>query len=128
MSEAIIAMGVPSAIFTTVLGLLVWWFKRQIEKRDKEVEERESKRLAAAEERDKNYEKIMLMIMQTGRASYVLAKATALAVQRIPDAKCNGDMTSALKKADEMQREEQDFLIDAGVKHLFGNDSSERGI
>ena len=68
----------------------------------------------------------MLMIMQTGRASFVLAKATATAVQRIPDAKCNGDMTEALRQAEKIQKEEQEFLINAGVQHIFGNSPDQR--
>lgn len=103
--EFLIAMGIPTA-FT---GLLVWWLKRHIDKREEK-----------AEEREKNTEKLMLMIMQTSRANTVLAEATARAVQRIPDAQCNGDMTAALKKAEEIQKEEQQFLFDQGVKHIFG--------
>ena len=103
--EFLIAMGIPTA-FT---GLLVWWLKRHIDKRD-----------AKSEERQQNIEKLMLMIMQTSRANNVLAEATAKAVQRIPDAHCNGDMTSALEKASKIQKEEQQFLIDLGVKHIFG--------
>lgn len=122
LAQVVLAMGIPSAIFSALLGLLVWWFKKKIDDRDKKIEEREAQKQAHAEERDKNYEKIMLMIMQTSRASYVLAEATAKAVQRIPDAKCNGDMTNALAQAAKMQKEEQDFLVKAGVKHLFGND------
>lgn len=121
IGELIIAMSIPSALFTASLGLLIWWFKRHIEKKDREAEEKEKERQLAAEEREKNYEKIMLMIMQTGRASFVLSKATAIAVQRIPDAKCNGDMTKALKEAEDIQKEEQTFLINAGVAHLFRN-------
>ena len=124
--ELILAMSIPSSTFAAILGLFVWWFKRQIEKRDKETEERERKRQIALEEKDKNYEKLMLMIMQTGRASFVLAKATATAVQRIPDAKCNGDMTEALKQAEKIQKEEQEFLINAGVQHIFGSDSNQQ--
>lgn len=104
--EIFIAMGIPSAI----TGLLVWWLKRHIDKRDKK-----------AEEREKNTEKLMLMIMQTSRATNVLAEATAKAVQRIPDAHCNGDMTAALEKAAEIQKEEQSFLIDQGIQRIFGN-------
>lgn len=104
--EFFIAMGIPSAI----TGLLVWWLKRHIDKRDKK-----------AEEREKNTEKLMLMIMQTSRATNVLAEATAKAVQRIPDAHCNGDMTAALEKAAEIQKEEQSFLIDQGIQRIFGN-------
>lgn len=104
--EFLIAMGIPSA----VTGLLFWWLKRDIEKRDRKKEEHEQ-----------NIEKVMLMIMQTSRANNVLAEATAKAVQRIPDAHCNGDMKAALEKAAAIQKEEQQFLIDQGVKHIFGD-------
>ena len=104
--EFLIAMGIPSA----VTGLLFWWLKRDIEKRDRKKEEHEQ-----------NTEKLMLMIMQTSRANNVLAEATAKAVQRIPDAHCNGDMKAALEKAAAIQKEEQQFLIDQGVKHIFGD-------
>lgn len=102
--ETLMAMGIPTAIF----GAVAWWFKRSIDKRD-----------ARNEEREKNTEKLMLMIMQTSRATNVLAEATAKAVQRIPDAHCNGDMTEALERAEHIQKEEQQFLIDQGIKHIF---------
>ena len=98
-------MGIPTAL----TGFLVWLLKRHIDKKD-----------SKSEEREKNTEKLMLMIMQTSRATNVLAEATAKAVQRIPDAKCNGDMTAALERAAKIQKEEQQFLIDQGVKHIFG--------
>lgn len=105
MNEFLIAMGIPTA----VTGLLIWWLKRYIDGRDKK-----------AEAREQDLEKLMLMIMQTSRATNVLAEATARAVQRIPDAHCNGDMTSALERAAKIQKEEQEFLIDKGVKYIFG--------
>ena len=104
--EFLIFMGVPTAI----TGFLVWWLKRHIDKRDTE-----------AKEREQNTERLMLMIMQTSRATNVLAEATAKAVQRIPDAHCNGDMTEALARAEKIQKEEQQFMFDQGIKHIFGN-------
>ena len=104
--ELLIAIGVPSSI----MGLLVWWLKRYIDKKDTEAEKRERKT-----------ERFMLLIMQNTRATNVLAEATAKAVQRIPDAHCNGDMTSALEQAARIQKEEQQFLFDQGVEHIFGN-------
>lgn len=104
--EFAIAMGIPTAI----TGLLVWWLKRSIDKRE-----------AKSAEREANTEKLMLMIMQTSRATNVLAEATAKAVQRIPDAHCNGDMTSALELAEKIQKEEQQFLLDQGIKRIFGD-------
>ena len=114
--QALLAFGVPTA----VTGIIVWNWKRSIERNDKKREKEQAERDKKAEEREKNTEKLMLMIMQTSRATNVLAEATARAVQRIPDAHCNGDMTAALQRAEEIQKEEQQFLIDQGVKHIFG--------
>lgn len=121
MEELILAMGIPAALFSAVVGLLVWWFKRFIEKRDREIEERNEKLRKASEEREKNTENLMLLIMHTSRATNVLAEATARAVQRIPDAHCNGDMTAALEQAAEIQKKEQQFMFDQGIKHIFGD-------
>lgn len=107
MIDFLIAMGIPSAL----TGLLVWWLKRYIDKQ-------ETKR----EERDKNTQELMLYIMKTSRATNVLAEATARAVQRIPDAKCNGDMTSALAQAEQIQKEELNFMVNQGIKHIFDNE------
>lgn len=108
--ELLVAMGIPAAICSAVVGFAVWWLKRYIDKRDKE-----------AEEKTKNTETLMLMIIHTSRATNVLAEATARAVQRIPDAHCNGDMTSALEKAAAIQKEEQQFMFDQGIRHIFGD-------
>ncbi|MBR2877821.1 MAG: serine/threonine protein kinase [Clostridia bacterium] len=104
MEMVIMAAGIPSAI----TGLLVWWIKKKIDKQDEERQERE-----------KNQERLMILIMQTGRATSVLSEATARAVQRIPDAHCNGDMKKALDDAKRIQTEEKDFLINKGIKHIF---------
>ena len=101
----VVAMGIPSAI----TGLAVWWLKKQLDKKD-----------AQNEEKDKNTERMILLIAQNSRATYTVAEATAKAVQRIPDAKCNGDMKAALEQAKKFQMEEQQFLIDQGVKRIFG--------
>lgn len=100
----VLAMGIPSAI----TGFVVWWLKRYIDKQEQKRELHE-----------KNIEKIMLMIMQSSRANNVLATATAKAVQRIPDAKCNGDMTKALEEATALQKAEKDFLVEQGIKYIF---------
>ena len=104
IGEIVILMGIPSAI----TGLLVWWLKRYIDRTERKREEKEQ-----------NTEKLMIMIMQNSRATCVLATATAKAVQRIPDAHCNGDMTSALAEAARIQQEEKDFLLDQGIRHIF---------
>jgi hypothetical protein len=115
--EFLIAMGIPTAI----TGLIVWFFKRYLDKKDREKEQREAEEKRAREEREKSTETLMVMIMKTSQSTLVLSEATAKAVQRIPDAKCNGDMTAALSKAAEIQKEQEQFLINQGVKHIFEN-------
>ena len=105
MTEIILAMGIPSA----VMGIFVWLLKRHIDKTEKRREAREQKT-----------EQVMLLIMRNSRATAILAEATAKAVQRIPDAKCNGDMTKALEDAEAVQKEEKDFMFNQGIEHIFG--------
>lgn len=105
--EFVIAMGVPSAI----MGLLVWWLKKYIDDNERKRNEREE-----------NTEKLMLLMLQTIRATNVLSEATAKAVQRIPDAHCNGDMTAALAEAERIQNEEKEFLFNQGIKRIFEKD------
>lgn len=104
MWEIILAMGIPTAI----TGVIAWYLK-------KKIQQQEERQL----EREQNREQLMLMIMQNSRANSVLCKAIACAVQRIPDAHCNGDMTKALEFMDTVQREEKDFLINLGIKHIY---------
>ena len=102
--DFLLAMGIPTAI----TGLLVWWLKRHIDRVEKKREEREH-----------NSEQLMYLLIQTNRATNVLAEATAKAVQRIPDAHCNGDMTAALERADKIRAKEKEFILNQGIKHIF---------
>ena len=102
--EILKLLGIPAAI--TSLGF--WAIKKYIDNKDKKREEKEA-----------NTEKLIFMMIRLGKANNILAEATARAVQRIPDAKCNGDMTSALAEADKIRKEEKDFLFEQGIKHIF---------
>ena len=59
------------------------------------------------------------MMMQSTRANTVGITAIAQAIQRIPDAHCNGDMTAALTEMGKIQDKEKQFLIDKGIKYIF---------
>lgn len=102
--EIIALFGIPSAI----TGLAIWWFKKRIEKNESKAKEHES-----------NLESLVLMMMQTSRANTVGITAIAKAIQRIPDAHCNGDMTAALEEMEKIQKKEQQFIIDKGIKYIF---------
>lgn len=106
LNELIMQWGVPSAI----LGLVTWAIKRYIDKRD-----------AESVAREKKIENMMLVMLKEIRANNVLSEATAKAVQRIPDAHCNGDMTAALALAEKIHKEEEQFVLDQGIKHVFGD-------
>lgn len=118
LETIILAAGIPSAI----MGFIVWYLQHKITLRDQEQERKREEERKQAEQREKNVEKLMMCIMNTSRATNVLAEATARAVQRIPDAKCNGDMTAALELAEKFQKEEKDFLLNQGIQNIFGNE------
>ena len=98
--ELLLAMGIPSA----VTGLAVWILKRKLDKRDKKAEERDAAMTA-----------ILISQMRCGTAALSLAEATATAVQRIPDAHCNGDMHEALQSAKEEKKRQAELLTKLSV-------------
>ena len=102
--QLLLTFGIPTAI----TSISIWWFQRRIEKNE-----------AKAKEHEANLESLVLMMMQTSRANTVGITAIARAVQRIPDAHCNGDMTAALEQMEQIQKKEQQFIIDKGIKYLF---------
>lgn len=110
----LVAFGVPTA-FT---GLFVWLLKRSIDKRDKSREAEQAEKDRKAEERELNREKLDKMLLRSTSAAIALGEATAKAVQRIPDAHCNGDMHEALNYAAKVKHEQKDFLADLGVHAL----------
>ena len=63
-----------------------------------------------------------MYLVQMQEAIATLSTATCKAVQRIPDAHCNGDMTSALEHAARVKREQRDFLQQQGIKHIYDDD------
>ena len=89
------AMGIPSAI----MGL---------EEKD-----------AAQTKRLKDQQDLFLIIVQSTRASIALGEATAKAVQRIPDAHCNGDMRTALEYATNIKHKQKEFLDRQGISALL---------
>lgn len=99
-----LTFGIPTAI----TGFGIWWLKRKIEKNE-----------AKSKEHEENLEALVLMMMTTARANTVGITAIAKAVQRIPEAKCNGDMTAALEEIEKIQKKEQQFIIDKGIKYIF---------
>jgi len=100
----IVAMGIPSAI----TGFCFWMLERKIERRQKEQDKKD-------EARKQNE----IIVLKGVNAAIALGEATARAVQRIPDAHCNGDMHQALEYAEKIKHEQKDFLTEQGVEAIY---------
>ncbi len=107
----ILALGIPSAL----TGFLVWNFERKIAKREAKREKEQEERHKKEAEREKAREELQILTIQGVSAAIALGEATAKAVQRIPDAHCNGDMHDALNYAIKIKHKQKDFLTRMGI-------------
>ena len=95
------AMGIPGAI----MGLIVWRIKGRFEERENELLGKEQAR-----------QELILLLVQSTRASIALGEATAHAMQR---GHTNGDMEAALAYATEVKHKQKDFLARQGIHALL---------
>lgn len=86
---------------------------------EKKMDRREAIRLSVEEERANQRAELELILIESISASLTLGEATARAVQRIPDAHCNGDMHSALEYVTKVRGKQKTFLTKLGVNSLF---------
>lgn len=110
----IAAMGIPSA----VTAFCFWLIERRIAQRDEEARIERDRRQQEADLREHKRRLYELCQLNMTAASMALAEATAEAVQRIPDAHCNGDMHSALEYAKKVKNEQKDFLREQAINNL----------
>lgn len=122
ITSIIIAASIPSAL----TGFCFWLIEHGIQKREKKREDEERRREAAEQQRRKereNHEKLRekqeLLLVQGVGAAIALGEATAKAVQRIPDANCNGDMHAALDYAAKVKHAQKDFLTQQGIEAIY---------
>lgn len=119
-------MGIPTA----VTAFAFWLLEHNITKRDKERERKaEAARKTEADEaaarrkededRERARESLMIVTVQGVNAAIALGEATARAVQRIPDAHCNGDMKEALEYAAETKHKQKDLLTEQGIHAIY---------
>ncbi len=107
--QVVLTKLVELGVVAAVVRLILRRFEKKLDKRDASKEQKENARM----EHDK------LMLGMTF-ASLSLAEATAEAVQRIPDAHCNGDMHEALKTAKQAKAKYRSFQTQQSVEHLHG--------
>lgn len=122
--------GIPSALTVGIVGFLFWLLEHKIAKKEAARVAQEEKLAAVREEqeqklererqnRDENRREFEKNLLLTSNAALALGEATARAVQRIPDAHCNGDMRDALDFAKKTKHEQRDFLAAQGIENIF---------
>ncbi len=104
LETILVSASIPSAVIAFCFARL----NRKLAKRQEEAERKE-------EARRKNEAIVIEGVM----AAITLGEATAKAVQRIPDAHCNGDMHAALEYATEVKNRHRDFIREQGVDALY---------
>lgn len=109
------AMGVPSA----VTGLCFRLIEKRIQKTENENMKRREAQQKEADRKEQIREENQFLILQSVNAAIALGEATAKAVQRIPDAHCNGDMHEALNYATRVKHEQKEFLTKQGIQNMY---------
>lgn len=99
----LVASGLPSAL----VGILIGRLNRRIARSDAEKDAKDAARITH-----------VTMLVKMSMASLSLGEATARALQRIPDANCNGDMASALEQARLAKDEYRTFERELAAKSL----------
>ncbi|MCD8300577.1 MAG: serine/threonine protein kinase [Clostridiales bacterium] len=113
-AEVMIAC-LPSAVTAFCFWLLQQKITKQSRDRDEKFKERDENMKA----QEKTRKKQELFFVQGISAAIVLGTATAKAVERIPDAHCNGDMHAALEYAAKVKQKQDDFLVEQGIENIY---------
>ncbi|MBQ2441965.1 MAG: serine/threonine protein kinase [Ruminococcus sp.] len=115
MTEAIVC-AVIAAIAAVTVGIINALSQKKT-KQDLSAEFQ--KELQEAREKERARQKYEVYMIKGIMASNTLSEATARAVQRIPDAHCNGDMETALEEEEKVKKEIQLFLAKQGVNNII---------
>ena len=118
MNETVIAVLAAAGIPSAITGFGLWLIQQKIQKREAKREQEEQERRKRREEREKKREENEVLLLHSVNAAIALGEATAKAVQRIPDAHCNGDMHDALAYARQVKQEYRDFEREQTVRSI----------
>ena len=111
----LMAAGIPTA----VTAFCFWVIENRISRRQKKDDEERKRRQAYVDEKEEKREELLYLLIQSVNASIALSEATARAVERIPDAHCNGDMRKALDYATDVKHKQKEFITREGIKNIF---------
>ncbi len=115
IESIILAMSIPSA----VTGFCFWLVERKINRKEAKEQRTREQRQKEIEEKERLREESQFLILQAVNASIALGEATAKAVQRIPDAHCNGDMHEALEYATKIKHKQKEHLMKQGIQNIY---------
>lgn len=115
---------------TGILAVIVWRYEHAILRREELRDRKHDEQIAAdqadrkarqteIDERDNRRDQLLLTLMNDVDASLQLGEATARAVQRIPDAHCNGDMKAALEYVEEAKKKKADLLATTTIESIY---------
>lgn len=121
MNEILQALGVFSILISALVGFFFWLIQRNINRRDAADQRRRIARQTEMDKREQVRYQHELYMLKSIDASIALGEATARAVQRIPDAHCNGDMHAALDYAQKVKHDRKDFLNEQAL-HIISDD------
>ena len=114
-----IIMAFVACIPSAIVGLAFWGIQRNITKRDEKAEKERLERQAVIDKRDERRQKHELLMLKCTMATLDLSEATARAIQRIPEAKANGDIAEALDKVAQAKAEQRAFIEAAGIEEIY---------
>lgn len=101
-----IALNILCAVIPSVVsGVCLFVIERKMAKRHDETEKHEADRI-------KSETHIIKTLIATAEGTEAIAKA----IQRIPDAHCNGDMKAAIEKVEKSLSSQRDFLREKAVE------------
>lgn len=109
----------PEYVFTGIIAVIVAVIEAIAARDRRRAEKARAAAEKAAAEREKAREEIMVQLINSTNAAITLGEATARAVQRIPDAHCNGDVSGALDYAKKVKREMREKLTQQGVHAMW---------
>ena len=106
-----IAASIISAAAMVVVAII-----EALAARDRRRDKRERAQLA---QQQRLQEQLMLKLIESNWAAIALGEANAKALQRIPDAHCNGDMHAALEYAGRIKNSQKEFLAAQGIHAIL---------
>lgn len=112
-------LGISGAFFSALLGFVITRLEKKLDAREAATKAEMIKQKAEQEKIEAARRQHEILLVQSVSASMALSEATARAVQRIPDAHCNGDMHKALEYAAQVKHAQKDFLTKQGIDALF---------